>query len=142
MNVSRINKYGGVGRASPKKAGKAGAGGPSFETANTSSAKATGSTGSPNALASVDALLALQAVPDALEGRRKIVRRGQNLLDILEDIKIAVLSGGVPQQHLSRLLNILNMRRDAVADPNLIDVIDEIELRARVELAKFGHIAA
>lgn len=95
-----------------------------------------------NSVGSVDALLALQAVPDATGKRARAVKRAENMLDILEDIKISVLTGRIPMTQLNRLVKELDARRDVLDDPELIEVIDEIELRAKVELAKLGHIAA
>lgn len=89
-------------------------------------------------LTALDALIALQAVPDAMEGRRRAVKRAGDMLDLLDDIRLSLLEGLVPKGKLEGLLRAVQSRRDAVADPMLASVLDEIELRARVELAKFG----
>ena len=89
-------------------------------------------------LAAVDALLALQVVPEAGEGRRRAVKRGTDMLDLLDDIRLGLLEGGVPKGKLEGLLRVVQSRRDEFTDIKLAQILDEIELRAQVELAKFG----
>lgn len=86
-------------------------------------------------------LLALQGVAseeDVRERKRKAVRRGFDLLDVLEGVKIDLLGGGVPVERLERLVHLLGQRRTS-GDSELDGLVDDIELRARVELAKFGR---
>ena len=89
---------------------------------------------------SLDALLALQAVEDPLL-KKKLVRRGTQLLDTLEDMKADLLTGRVSESRLSQLMAVLGQARDK-ADPRLDALLDDIELRARVELAKRGLFPA
>lgn len=86
---------------------------------------------------SLDALLALQAVEDPLLRKRKLVRRGSQLLDTLEEMKADLLTGRVSESRLNQLLAVLGQAREK-SDPRLDALIDDIELRARVELAKRG----
>ncbi len=86
---------------------------------------------------SLDALLALQSVEDPLLKKKKIVRRGTQLLDTLEEIKTDVLTGRVSESRLNQLMAVLGQAREK-ADPRLDALLDDIELRARVELAKRG----
>lgn len=89
----------------------------------------------------IAALLALQGVPvaeDPREKRRKSVRRGLDLLDVLERVRIDLLGGGVPSERLERLVQILGDRGPS-GDDQLDALVADIELRARVELAKFGR---
>lgn len=89
----------------------------------------------------VEALLAAQAVGDALqdEGRkRRAVARGNDILDKLEDLRAELLTNGVSKQKLIALAQELRERRDAGLDDELNAILDEIELRAEVELAKLN----
>jgi len=87
-------------------------------------------------VASIDALLALQG--EDFEGaRRRAAGRAFTLLDILDDIKIALLEGGVPAAKLNALLGALSATRDDTHDARLETVLDEVETRAMVELAKY-----
>ncbi|MCH8181710.1 MAG: flagellar assembly protein FliX [Proteobacteria bacterium] len=98
---------------------------------------AVGATAPP---APVDALIALQEVPDATSGRRRAFMRGSNMLDLLDEVRVGLLSGVVPRGRLQSLLDALKGRRESVEDPRLAQLIDEIELRASVELAKLSAL--
>jgi Class II flagellar assembly regulator len=87
-------------------------------------------------LTSVDALLSLQEVPDASSGRSKGLIFGKSMLDHLEEIRRGILLGTIPRARLMALSDIIRSRRDQFQDPRLTDILDQIELRARVELAK------
>lgn len=92
-------------------------------------------------VSAMDALFAAQSVNDATdeEGRRRLIRRGQDLLDTLDDLRIGLLTGTIPRDHLADLAHMVRVQRDAVADPRLASLLDEIELRAEVELAKLSR---
>jgi len=97
--------------------------------------------GATASLGAVDALLALQEASfagDALTSPKRAIARGEQMLDMLDDIKVALLSGQVPKAKLTRLLAAVEGQKSRVTDPELANILDHIELRARVELAKFG----
>lgn len=85
----------------------------------------------------VDALLALQQVDDATTGRSKARQRGNNILDQLEDLRLDLLTGGIPPQRLQQLVRLVQAQKGQITDPKLVEVLEEIDLRAQVELAKF-----
>jgi hypothetical protein len=89
----------------------------------------------------IDALLALQAADDPLLGRKKAIRRGTALLDTLDQIKGDLLIGRVSEGRLNQLMVLIGQARERNL-PGLDGVLDDIELRARVELAKFGRYPA
>ncbi|MCC6919527.1 MAG: flagellar assembly protein FliX [Alphaproteobacteria bacterium] len=93
-------------------------------------------------VAALDALLALQEAGEPLTGRRRAVKRGNDMLDLLDDIKVGILSGAVPRQTLRRLTQLVAERREDFNEPGLQGVIDEIDLRAQVELAKLEMAVA
>ena len=93
------------------------------------------------ATSGIDALLALQAVEDPLLARKKALRRGNALLDTLESIKADLLLGRVSEGRLNQLMALIGQARERNL-PGLDGVLDDIELRARVELAKFGRYPA
>jgi hypothetical protein len=105
------------------------------ETARASSATPMAAT------TAFDAILALQQVDDPLARKRKAVRRGLSLLDILDGIKADVLTGQVSEARLDQLMGLIAMAREESL-PGLDAVLDDIELRARVELAKFGRFTS
>jgi hypothetical protein len=91
------------------------------------------------ALSSVGALLALQEVDGHFNDRQQATRRGHFLLDRLEDIRHALLVGALPRDQLRILAETAREQRPAVEDPRLGQILDEIELRAAVELAKLDY---
>ncbi len=93
---------------------------------------ASGST----SLGQVDALLALQEVPDSLTGEAQARKRGEDLLDALERLRLGLLAGALPREQLVHLNRLLCERREQTSDPRLAAIVAEIELRAAVELAK------
>lgn len=100
----------------------------------TQAAAATASTGN---VAGVSALMALQGVEDPTERRRRAIRRGTSLLDRLDELKLTLLgSGGDSIAILDRLSRNLAEEREKDTDEGLNTVLDQIDVRAAVELAK------
>lgn len=88
--------------------------------------------------AGIEAILALQTVGDFSESRRRAVQRGRTLLDLLDDMKTDLLIGSPSPERLDAMVQQLSAMRERV-EPGIDAVIDDIELRVRVELAKQGH---
>lgn len=86
----------------------------------------------------IGALLALQAVDDPLTGRRRALKGGRALLDALDELQIALLDGQLPADGVERLASAIGALAPS-GDPALDEVLSEIDLRARVELAKLGR---
>ena len=86
----------------------------------------------------LDALLIAQELPDALAGRRRAVQRGSSLLDRLDELRLGLLSGVLPRERLDELAQLAKTARGTVDDPRLAAVLDAIDLRVAVELAKLG----
>ena len=90
----------------------------------------------------VDALLALQDVGGPLERKRRAVRRASRILDVLDEVKLALLDGGLSVSQLDRLRRAIRDERGLTDDPKLEELLDQIELRAAVEMAKLEQAAA
>ena len=86
------------------------------------------------------ALFALQEVPDATAQRRKAVARASQMLDRLDDIQLGLIDGAIDRRSLSDLAAAARSARSDTGDPALQGVLDEIELRAAVELAKLSSV--
>ena len=84
----------------------------------------------------IDALIALQGVEAPAERRRRAVARGRTALDVLNALKIGLLSGEVDAGMVARLKCAVCGLKDGSGDPLLDEVLAEIELRVEVELAK------
>jgi hypothetical protein len=85
---------------------------------------------------SLDALLALQEADGPMERRRRAVGRGGRILDVLEKIKLALLDGSGVSADLDRLARAVREERIATGEEGLDEVLNEIETRAAVEMAK------
>lgn len=96
----------------------------------------TASASGVSGVSDVSALMALQGVEDVTERRRRAIRRGGGLLDRLEELKLALLQGEAGEGALDRLSRTLREERPIDADPGLNGLLDQIDLRAAVELAK------
>jgi hypothetical protein len=90
----------------------------------------------PGPLTALDSILTLQGLDDSMSGRSKGLAHGEHLLDMLDQVRDGLLAGGIPRSTLNRLAVAVGRRHDNFADPKLQDVLDQIELRAHVELAK------
>jgi len=87
-------------------------------------------------LGPIDGLFSIQEIPDPLAGRRRAILRGDNLLDQLDALRLGMLAGVLPRSRLDELARFVRTARDGVDDPGLSAILDEIDLRAAVELAK------
>ena len=93
----------------------------------------------PKAAANIDALLAMQGIEDPTERRKRSVQRGKGALDVLDDLKIGLLSGNFDTSTVGRLREAAANLKSTSGDPGLDSVLSEIELRVEVELAKAGQ---
>ena len=96
----------------------------------------SGSVGSTNAIGGI---LGVQEVDDALAHASKGKLRAEDILDRLDDLRMELLSGGISREKLLQLSRIVNARRAQVTDPKLAAILDDIDLRAQVELAKHSQ---
>ena len=87
----------------------------------------------------IDGMLALQEVSDEDIGQKKAVRQGNDMLDALEDLRLSILLGEVSPTQLERIQKRMEQQRGVVMNPELQNLINEIEVRAAVELAKLGR---
>jgi len=87
--------------------------------------------------AAVDGLLALQEVGDATSEASRAKASAQGLLDQLDELRHALLVGTIDPAKLRELQDRVRAERIKVTDPKLAGILDEIELRAAVELAKY-----
>jgi hypothetical protein len=104
----------------------------------TDDAHASGASLQTQATASVGAILALQQTDDATTGRKRAMQRATDLLSELEEIRRAMILGPLPPQRLQAIAARLAKKESAQLDPLLQQILQDIELRVAVELAKLG----
>jgi hypothetical protein len=111
-----------------------------FSLPDATSANEARATQAPKAAAGIDALLAMQGIEDdPVERRKRSVQRGKKALDVLDDLKIGLLSGNFDTATVGRLREAAANLKSSSGDPGLDSVLSEIELRVEVELAKAGQ---
>ena len=111
-----------------------------FSLPDSASATESRAAAAPKASAGIDALLALQGIgDDPVERRKRSVQRGKRALDVLDDLKIGLLSGNLDGGTVNRLRDAAANLKSSSGDPGLDSVLSEIELRVEVELAKAGQ---
>ena len=125
--------------ATRKSAKSAGAGGTQFSGLLGGAQESASAQGSSPAMP-VDGLFAVQeADPDGRGRGKQEVERGADFLARLERIRDGLLMGAIPESELRALASSITATRERTfTDPRLGEILDEIELRARVELAKLG----
>jgi hypothetical protein len=132
----------GTGNAAAPGAGPAAArraGGGRFTIADPETARAPAAAAATRTIASLDAIMALQAYEDPLERRRRAIKQGESALDALDELKVGLLAGSLNQAALSRLVTVAEKLGEDAGDEKLNAILAEIGLRAAVELAKFGR---
>jgi hypothetical protein len=96
-----------------------------------------------SAIQAPTALLGLQDVaPTAADVRRRGLRRGRTLLDRLDEVRLGLLEGAVPLPALRRLRSELARTAEVDGDPRLRALLEAIDLRCTVELAKLEAAGA
>ena len=142
MKIESTNKTSTTKKTSKAKS-KGGATESSFssmvsDTSETSDAAHVSSTAPIGAL---DALLAVQedGRKGSKEANERAKQRADELLDQLDKVKMGLLNGDIQKSSLQDLSNIISSHREKDIDPRLSEILDEIDLRAQVELAKLNR---
>ncbi|WP_068085686.1 flagellar assembly protein FliX [Polycladidibacter stylochi] len=99
---------------------------------------AAASSSSVASLAGVDGLLSLQNFEDSGERKRRAILHGRSLLDMLDALKVDLITGQVNPSNLNKLTGRLKLRISS-GQSQLDGLIADIETRAKVELAKLGY---
>ncbi|MFW0777628.1 MAG: flagellar assembly protein FliX [Rickettsiales bacterium] len=138
----KITEYGTIRSASDLKRRKVGSTSSSSFADLLDATSDAGSADSVSALSDIsptaplDNMLAMQEVSDEEIARKKLIQNGNNIIEELEKLRQQLLIGEVPLSTLRNLNARLSVQKQSVSDPHLLSLMDDIELRAAVELAK------
>ncbi|HVJ43479.1 MAG TPA: flagellar assembly protein FliX [Dongiaceae bacterium] len=126
-----------------KVGGTASAGGSDFakNLAESDSAGSASKTAGAMGMNPLAGLLAVQETEEPLErqARKRASQRADTILDELDEIRLGLLMGTIPMAKLEQLAQLVRVRREQFDDPKLQSILDDIELRAAVELAKLSR---
>jgi len=136
MKISGPGKTQGPSKTDKK--GKTSGSDANFGDFVTSGTNAASTTQSSQSIASVDALLAVQAAEDPMAGasKKRMRRRSDHILSELDKLRMAMLNGSLTVGHMVDIADVVASHREKIMDPALTAIMDEIDLRAQVELAK------
>lgn len=81
-------------------------------------------------------MLSLQEVSDDEVTTKKAVKQGHVTLDILEEFRLGLLTGTLSESSIIQLEKLVSSQRLKTNSAKLNAILDDIELRAAVELAK------
>jgi len=88
-------------------------------------------------LSAAGSLLLLQEVSDEELRRQQAMQHSRSALEGLEELRRELLFGGVPADRLGSMRQKLtNLRQAMQGNPELAEVMSDIELRLAVEIAK------
>ena len=135
-----IKGTGRVGTSAINRKTSASAAGNGFSVSEAPGSQGQQIVAGPGPIAALDSILMLQGLDDSTQGKSKGLAHGEQLLDLLDSVRDGLLAGGIPRATLNKLAAAVTRRHEAFADPKLQDVLDQIELRAHVELAKLEQL--
>lgn len=120
-----------------KKSGKTEASG-GFKDLVTGGVESAAPSGPTQSIASIDTLLMAQAVEDPTEraAKKRMRQRSETILTELDKVRSGMLSGTLTVGHMVDIADVISAHREKIMDPALTALMDEIDLRAQVELAK------
>ncbi len=137
MKIEKTSKSGSVGKS--KKTSKTSSADGSFgKLLKTGGVEGAQAASSASMVSSVDMLLAVQASEDPTQkaAKTRMKNRANIILDQLERIKVNILTGELKTEQMLRLADMISSHREKITDPALTSILDEIDLRAQVEIAK------
>lgn len=110
----------------------------SFEAFVASGPKEAAPAAAAQSIAKIDVLLAVQGTEDPAQGaaRKRMQMRAQSVLKELEKIRISLLAGNMTVGHVIDIADVIASHRERISDPGLVSILDEIDLRAQIEIAK------
>lgn len=137
MKIGGPKKTGGAGGTKKSSAG-GNTSNTDFSQYVTGGASETAPASATQSITQLDALLAVQAAEDPTQksAKKRARLRANTILDKLETIRLKMLGGDLTVGHMIDVADVVASHREKIDDPQLVNIMDEIDLRAQVELAK------
>jgi hypothetical protein len=108
-----------------------------LDETDAASATATAETiATPAAVSGATTWLGLQEVSEEELARKRSLKQGKSMIDALDKLRDGLLRGTLSHSTIRELERTANEQRATATDPKLIQILDDIELRIAVELAK------
>ena len=125
------------GTSGSKKTGKVESDG-SFEDFIASAPKEAQGAAVTNSIARVDSLLSVQGAESPTEraARKRMHQRGEDILHELDRLRHSILTGTMTLGQVIDIADVVASHRERVTDPRLTAILDEVDLRAQIEIAK------
>lgn len=79
-------------------------------------------------------------INDQLNSDKKNIEHGHTVLDKLEQLRLGIISGTVSRSTMAELQSLLSQASASTVDPDLREILLDIEARAAVELAKLSKV--
>lgn len=135
MKIEGPSKTSGAG--SSKKSGKVDGDG-SFQDFIASAPKGASQAAPTQHIARVDALLSVQASESPTEraARKRMKERADDILSELDGLRHSLLTGTMTLGQVIDIADVVASHREKINDPKLTAILDEIDLRAQIEIAK------
>lgn len=120
------------------KTSKAGKSDGTFGAMVTGGAQEASGAAATQSISKLDALLAVQGAESATErsAKRRMRERGESVLRKLDHIRLGILTGNLNIGQVIDIADVVASHREKITDPKLTAVLDEIDLRAQIEIAK------
>ena len=136
MKIEKTDKS--TSTSSTKKKEGASSGSSVFGSMLTSETEGKPQVSSSGSLGMVDALLAVQGAENPTEkaAKKRMRHRAETLLAELDKIRMGLLTGNMTVGDVIGVADVVASHREKIMDPALTAILDEIDLRAQVELAK------
>ena len=117
---------------------KVSGGGSGFGDFMSEGAGETAGSGATHSIAHIDTLLAVQEADNPLEraAKKRMKQRADDILKELDKMRLALLTGSLTVGHVIDIADVVAQHREKVMDPKMTAILDEIDLRAQIELAK------
>lgn len=104
----------------------------------TGAAKETSNVAATQSIAKVDALLAVQGLESATErkAKRQMRERADKILRQMDHLRLGLLTNNLTLGQVVDIADVVASHREKISDPKMSAVLDEIDLRAQIEIAK------